>query len=204
MEHYMDTYTKLFGSILDSTIWQEPLPTRVVWITLLAMCDKHGEVSASVPGLARRAGVTLEDCEEAIAKFLGPDKYSRTKEHEGRRIEEIDGGWTLLNHATYREKMSTAERRDYQRKWQADYRERQKAKTNGKTQAEKDTFLDSLVGKPMTTESVLEDMKAFGGEPGDEELTPEERMESNRERIAREEAIQNEVRSKHNPKYSSQ
>lgn len=35
-------------------------------------------------------------------KFLSPDKWSRTTDNEGRRIEPIDGGWRLLNHAKYR------------------------------------------------------------------------------------------------------
>ena len=85
-------FVKLFGSILDSTVWQEPATTRVVWITMLAMTDESGFVAASVPGLAHRAGVTLEECETALAAFLRPDPYSRTKEHEGRRIEADDGG----------------------------------------------------------------------------------------------------------------
>jgi hypothetical protein len=33
---------------------------------------------------------------------MSPDPDSRTPEHEGRRIEVIDGGWRLLNHEKYR------------------------------------------------------------------------------------------------------
>ena len=33
---------------------------------------------------------------------MSPDPDSRTKDHGGRRIEEIDGGWRLLNHAKYK------------------------------------------------------------------------------------------------------
>lgn len=70
-----ETYAKLFGSILDSTVWQESLPTKVVWITMLAMKDRDGYVGASVPGLASRAGVTIKECEEALKKFTSPDPY---------------------------------------------------------------------------------------------------------------------------------
>lgn len=69
---------------------------------MLAMADRHGRVWASVPGLANRARVPLEDAKLAIATFLGPDEYSRTPDNEGRRIEPIDGGWRLLNHEKYR------------------------------------------------------------------------------------------------------
>jgi len=98
----MPNYTKLFNSIVTSTIWTEDDKTRIVWITMLAMSDQNGEVHASVPGLARVAGVTLADCELALGKLLAPDPYSRTPDNEGRRIAPIDGGWELLNHRKYR------------------------------------------------------------------------------------------------------
>jgi hypothetical protein len=98
----MPTYTKLFNSIVTSTIWTEDDKTRIVWITMLAMADKNGEVHASVPGLARISGVALGDCEKALNKLLSPDPYSRTPAFDGRRITPIDGGWELLNHAKYR------------------------------------------------------------------------------------------------------
>ncbi len=96
------TFTKLFSSITDSSIWCQDDHTRLVWITMLAMADKHGRVWAEIPGLASRARVPVEAADRAIAIFLAPDPHSRTKDHDGRRIEPIDGGWRLLNHAKYR------------------------------------------------------------------------------------------------------
>lgn len=97
------TFTKLFSSITESTIWQEDDKTRLVWITMLAMADRQGRVWASIPGLAHRARVPLHACRTALRKLAAPDKDSRTPDHQGRRIEAIDGGWILLNHAKYRE-----------------------------------------------------------------------------------------------------
>ncbi len=108
----MNGYTKLFQSLVTSSLWTESDRTRIVWITLLAMADKYGEIQASIPGLARIAGVPLEDCEKAIELFLAPDKHSRTEDFEGRRIEKIDGGWALLNHAKYRRMASDIDRRE--------------------------------------------------------------------------------------------
>jgi hypothetical protein len=96
------TFTKLFSSITASTIWAARDQTRILWITMLAMADQHGRVWASVPGLANIARISIPDCETALAELQAPDKYSRTKDHDGRRIEPIDGGWRLLNHAKYR------------------------------------------------------------------------------------------------------
>src|ERR1017187_3841638 len=111
----MSYYTKLFHSILSSTIWREDLPTKVVWVTMLALANQDGDVEASVPGLAHLAGVTVEQAEAALTKLLSPDQYSRSPEHEGRRLEAIEGGWRLLNHAKYRDKMSAEDIREQAR-----------------------------------------------------------------------------------------
>ena len=120
-------FTKLFSNILDSTIWMEPPSTKIVWITMLAMSDRNGEVHASVPGLARRAGVSREEADVALETFLSPDPDSRTDVEEGRRVRKIDGGWELINHGKYRKLLSSEERREYNRQKQAEYRARKKA-----------------------------------------------------------------------------
>ena len=112
---------------MDSTVWQENKETRLVWITMLAMKNRWHVVEASVPGLAKRAGVTVEECEEALRRLSAPDPYSRTKDHEGRRIKAVEGGWEILNGEPYRLKMSVEERREYKRLKQAEYRARKKA-----------------------------------------------------------------------------
>jgi hypothetical protein len=109
---YMSGYTKLFSSVLDSTVWREKDHVRLVWITMLAMADRDGLVEASVPGLADRARVDLSLCEQALAILSAPDKYSRTLDYEGRRIGKVDGGWTILNHAKYRERASLEAKRE--------------------------------------------------------------------------------------------
>jgi len=117
-------YTKLFSTIVTSSIWTADDATRIVWITMLAISDKNGEIHASIPGLARLAGVSLEACEKAITTFLSPDAYSRTKEDEGRRLEVIDGGWMLLNHAKYRRMASDEERKEQAAVRQQRFRDR--------------------------------------------------------------------------------
>lgn len=108
----MSGYTKLFGSILDSTVWELPHATVRVWVTMMAMADRHGEIQAAIPGLAHRARVTLEETETALAAFMAPDKYSRTPDQDGRRIEAIDGGWRLINHRKYTQMMSEEDRKE--------------------------------------------------------------------------------------------
>jgi hypothetical protein len=82
---------------------------------MLAMADANGVVSASIPGLADRARVPIEDCLAALDAFTKPDKWSRSKEFEGRRIVEVDGGWALLNHAKYRAVQDAEHRKEQSR-----------------------------------------------------------------------------------------
>jgi len=118
---------------------------RIVWLTLLAMCDKNGEVQASIPGLANVARVPVEDCEHAISLFMSPDPYSRTKTDEGRRIEEIDGGWYVINHEKYRGLASDREAKQKAAERQKRYRERQQRNAKNVTRDAK-----SVTGRHMS------------------------------------------------------
>lgn len=123
----MSDYTTLFSSVLLSTVWQEDTRTRIVWITLMAISNKRGEVMASVPGLASVAKVPIDAVEAALEKFLAPDLHSRTKEYEGRRIATIDGGWVLLNYPKYRDIARRAERKSSNAERQRRFRERKRS-----------------------------------------------------------------------------
>lgn len=120
-------FTKLDSGITDSTIWHQPDPTRIMWITMMAMADQHGYVGASIPGLASRARVALADCITALECFKAPDEYSRTKDYEGRRIADAAGGWVLLNHAKYRAAQSADDRRERSRVAMAELRAKRRA-----------------------------------------------------------------------------
>lgn len=120
----MSGYTKLFSSIVTSTIWRESDHVRLVWVTMLALSDRHGMVEASVPGLADMARVSRSLCEDALRVLSEPDQDSRTKDLDGRRIVKVDGGWQLVNHARYREKMSEEERRARNAAYMKEYRSR--------------------------------------------------------------------------------
>lgn len=120
------SYTKLFSSIVASTIWQESKETKILWVTMLAVKNQFGVVEASIPGLAKFAGLSIKETEEGLKNLKSPDAYSRTKEHEGRRIEECDGGWMVFNHEKYRAMESKDDRREKMRVAQAKFRGKQK------------------------------------------------------------------------------
>lgn len=110
-----DGFTKLFHSITTSTVWMQPDNVRIVWITMLALADKDGIVFASVPGLAHVARVELAATEAALKVLSEPDSYSRTPDADGRRVEAVDGGWRIINHAKYRNTRDFEDRREYER-----------------------------------------------------------------------------------------
>lgn len=172
-------FTKLFNTIVTSTIWQEDDTTRIVWITMLAIADADGKVSAAIPGLASVANVTVEDCEKAVNKLKSPDSYSRTKDFDGRRIEETDGGWTILNYLKYRRMMSEEERREYKRIKQQEYRKRGQSVdkcstsvdsggskwtklTQAEAEGDKEAEKKEKKHKPASREEVLNFCKSIG------------------------------------------
>jgi hypothetical protein len=108
-----DSFTKLFGTIITSSIWSEDDKTRIMWITLLACADSDGYCSGSIVGFAAMARMTLEQAEAAMNRLESPDPHSRTPDHEGRRVLKVDGGWLLANYSKYREKAQKEERREY-------------------------------------------------------------------------------------------
>lgn len=110
-------YSILKSSIIFSTIWMEDSDTRVVWVALLAMRNKDGEVYSSLPGLSHAARVGLDKTAEAVQKFLAPDPHSTTKDHEGRRLVEIPGGWRLLSHEQIKAEAATANKTVYMRQY---------------------------------------------------------------------------------------
>jgi hypothetical protein len=118
-------YNKIFTKILDSSIWLENQPTRIVWITFIACMDQDGVVAlSSVGNVANRARVSVEEAEAAIKCLESPDIYNPDQDQEGRRIERIPGvGWIVLNSKKYRDivKAETArlQTRERTREWRA-------------------------------------------------------------------------------------
>lgn len=96
-----ETFTPVFKSILESTIWGEAPHVKIVWLTMLLQKDRNGFVASTIPGLARSAVVTVEQCKAAIEVLMSPDEYSQSKDLEGRRIVPVTGGWQVVNHDKY-------------------------------------------------------------------------------------------------------
>lgn len=96
-------YNKLFTKILDSSIWLESTPTRIVWLTMIAVMDEAGFAQfAAVGNVAHRARVTIEEARDALTTLESPDPASSDPANEGRRLERVPGGWVVLNAEKHR------------------------------------------------------------------------------------------------------
>jgi len=106
------------AEMLSSSVWSEAPHVRLVWITLLILCDTDGYVGAAIPGIANAAGVTLEEAQGALQRFQEPDEWSRTQTHEGRRIAVAERGFQVLNFRAHLDRLSAerAKSRDRVRK----------------------------------------------------------------------------------------
>lgn len=108
-------FTKLDSGIVDSSIWSEDDDVLRVWICLLAKSDSVGYARISKKALSQLCRIPVTRCDEIMTLLSSPDEDSRTPDHEGRRVERVDGGWLILNYESYRKRhskgpMSGAER----------------------------------------------------------------------------------------------
>ncbi len=120
-------YNKVFTKILDSSIWLESYPTRIVWLTFLAAMDQDGMCQfASVANLARRAIVTPDEARAALRVLESPDLDSSDPDNEGRRVERVPGGWVVLNAKKYSEQITADQIRKKTRERVERFRQKQK------------------------------------------------------------------------------
>ena len=73
----MSGYTPVFRSVFQGTLCGK-YPELPVWLVLLALADRHGEIDAHPSYIAMVSGLPQADIETAIRKFCEPDEASRS------------------------------------------------------------------------------------------------------------------------------
>ena len=100
-------FTKLDDSILTSSIMKLDSATFKVWIAILSQTKPHEEYGGvcrlTIPYIAESCHLSLEQVEQSCALLEAPDKYSRSRVLEGRRLVRNDDGWQVVNYQKYRE-----------------------------------------------------------------------------------------------------
>jgi len=104
-------YGKIFSSIYDGTL-VEDWRALITFQQFIVLSGADGIVDMTPHAIARRTGIPIEHIKAGIEILEKEDKYSRTPEQKGRRIELIDShrpwGWHIVNHEMYK-KMATRE-----------------------------------------------------------------------------------------------
>ncbi len=146
----MSTWIKLHSCLPQSSIWMEEPHVRLVWISLLAVCDLDGIARVSEVAVPNLANLPKEQCDAALQVLSSPDPRSRSQDYEGRRIARVNGGFRILNYFTYREVQSKALRAQYMREYMREYRAKpSKEKTTWKQAYQTEADAAMLVELPM-------------------------------------------------------
>jgi hypothetical protein len=168
-------YSKLHSSIVGSSLWTEPDPVRILFITLLAMAGPDGCVYGSKGGLSRIANIKKDDIESSFNSLLSPDSDScdmmRCPENEGRRIEEIAGGFRLINYDYYRNLRNDDDRREQTKLAVRKHRERKKITVIESNEMKADVSEDKP-SKPRKAQAEAEAEAVNPPTPLGENLTP--------------------------------
>ena len=117
------SYFPLDRELLTSSMWSDASPAALkVWFYLLLSANpRDGIVRDTVPAMAQRCGLTVDEVEEILNWLEQPDSYSRTLDHDGRRIERGLDGIRLITYIKHRD-------RDYSTARVRKFRARQKAR----------------------------------------------------------------------------
>lgn len=102
MAKYKDEpWFKLNRRLFESSIWEEDVHVRIVWVTLLALAQEpanrnmgSGYIAITPGNLMRKALVTREQLDDAITRLTSPDPYSRTDPGKAR-LEILPNGYRI-------------------------------------------------------------------------------------------------------------
>ena len=141
-------YVKLYDQLFSSSIIEEDILVRWVWVSLLMTCDKNGNIYGTIPALARKMNVTEEQLERGLGVLMAPDPSSTSPDHEGRRI--IEAGPNLLfcvNYQKYRGMKDPVEEREKVRERVAKHRKTKARNTGNKTVTDCNPIAESIEQK---------------------------------------------------------
>ena len=162
-------YSKLYKTIFDGSLYGQ-FEALTVFMAMLALADRHGEVDAAPAKIAGCLGCGTDFVHDGITALEAPDPYSRTPTEEGRRIIPLvddEGndrifGWKIVNYEKYRSIRNEEERRAYKRDWDRTHRGKSEPTKSDRarpkpTYTDTDTDTDTEALKPMWL-----DQKAWG------------------------------------------
>lgn len=129
-------YGKIFASMYDGTLrtkWQ----ALVTFQQMIVLADEDGVVDMTCESISARTGIPLGVIAEGAQFLEEPDKFSRSPDADGRRIERLNDhrpwGWRIVNYGKYRGIRSAEDRREYHRQYWHKRKDRLNSNSNGST-----------------------------------------------------------------------
>jgi len=130
-------YGKIFDSIYDGTL-AEDWRALITFQQFIVLCDADGMVDMTPQSISRRTGIPVEHIKAGIDVLEKADKYSRTSDEDGKRIELIDDhrpwGWHIVNHEKYKRMQDADTIRAQTRERVRKHREKKRGVTDGNEQ----------------------------------------------------------------------
>ncbi len=160
-------YAKLFSRITESSIIEESVTTRWVFVALLAIADQDGTVIGTDVAIARRINVELEDFQSSMKVLMSEDKDSNNPEYQGRRVLPSEGerGYFLTGYGKYKSIKTEEERRSYMRQYMHEYRSKNHVDVNNVKSVNNLlaplTHTDTSTNKDLYTNDFLEFWKSY-------------------------------------------
>lgn len=98
---------------------EEEVTTRYVFMMMLAIADKYGDVIGTDIAIARTMNVTLSEFVNSVKPLLDPDIDSNSQAEDGRRLvaSQNGRGYHIVNYKAYRDMKSDDEKREYMRNY---------------------------------------------------------------------------------------
>ena len=120
-------YVKLWSNLVRSSILEQELPVRWLWIVLLLEADQAGNVYGTQEALARIANLTFDEVKQALVALMAPDPSSTTEEEDGRRLLNPSPNlWYIVNYHKYRGIKDIAQERENVKERVRRHRERKR------------------------------------------------------------------------------
>lgn len=128
---------EIMDTFFTGTISLETSDTRIVFLGMLSLADRNGEVHAPALGIARWVNLPIETVEASLVRLMSPDTGSTSQAEDGRRILPIGPNeWKLVNYEKYRDIIRREKKRaiDAQRAYEKYHSDKPAAKATPKAE----------------------------------------------------------------------
>jgi hypothetical protein len=157
------SWNPLFLDLLTSSVLAEGPVVVATWALLIASADRYGESDLTPPAVASLLRISDEEADRAFEVLASPDKRSRSRTHEGRRILRTEEGrWILTTHAQKRRLASKDAAAERQRR----HRERLRREAEDAACCDEPGCLNEVAGAAEGRR--LCSLHAFSREPGED------------------------------------